>query len=216
MGLSKTQLLAFNAISEFMKDLASNFGSKQPSLALYARLIEHMTLSQEIAIGKVVKSFSDYVSENQTAIEEKEDKKLTTTPISYSERLYLTLPPLFGMAENDIKIVMWKHLITIYGIFYPDSQAKDILRKMNESKGSAETELISSMVQKIVPHLNPDDTNPLQAIMGLVSSGVFTELIGTMQKGMDNGNIDMNGLMGQVQGMMAKPDLSNNVIEKKK
>lgn len=212
MPLSQTQLLAFNAITGFVKDLASEFGQRQHSLALYARLIEHMNLSQETAINKVVEGFISFIGKNQAAIETRDTEKLTSDKIAYSERVYVTLRPLFAQADADTRGVMWKHLLTIYGLLYPDSQAKDILRKMNSEVKSAETAMISDMVQKIVPHLNPDETNPMQAIMGLMSSGVFTDLIGTMQKGMDDGSVNMNSLLGQVTSMFAQPDPTARLI----
>jgi hypothetical protein len=212
MPLSQSQLLAFNAITGFSKDLASEFAQRQHSLALYARLIEHINLSQESAIIRVVEGFISYIGKNQTAIESRDVEKLTNEKIEYSERVFVLLKPLFKLADADTKEVMWKHILTIYGILYPDSQAKDILRKMNSEVKNAETAMISDMVQKIIPHLNPDETNPMQAIMGLMSSGVFTDLIGTMQKGMDNGSVNMNSLLGQVTTMFSQQDPTSRLI----
>lgn len=212
MPLSQTQLLAFNAITGFVKDLASEFGQRQHSLALYARLIEHMNLSQESAINKVVEGFIGYIGKNQAAIESQDMEKLTAGKISYSERVYVTLKPLFNQADSETRAVMWKHLLTIYGLLYPNSQAKDILHKMNSEVKNAETAMISDMVQKIVPHLNPEETNPMQAIMGLMSSGVFTELIGTMQKGMDDGSVNIKSLLGQVTSMFDQADPTARLI----
>jgi len=216
MPLSQTQLLVFNAITCFVKDLNVEFGQVQHSLALYARLIEHMNLSKEGAINKVIHSFTHFIGENQTAIEEREENKLQNDKIGYSEKAFICLKPLFRVAEADTKDVMWKHILTIYGILYPDSQAKEILRNMKSEVKSAENQLISDMVQKIVPHLDPEETNPMQAIMGLMTSGVFTELIGTMQKGMDNGNVNINSLMSQVSSMLGEQsDPTQKLLPKK-
>lgn len=206
MPLTQMQLLAFNAITGFVKDLSNEFKQKQHSLALYDRLIEHMGLSQEVAIRKVVDGFTTYISKNQTAIEQRDAEKLSSDKVVYSEKVFLVLRPLFDEADSETKEAMWKHLLTIYGILYPDSHAKDILRSMKSEVKNPETALISNMVEKIVPHLNPDETNPMQAIMSLMSSGVFTELVGTMQKEMDGGSINMNSLLGTVSTMFSQPD----------
>lgn len=215
MPLSQTQLLVFNAVNSFVKDLNIEFGPQQHSLALYARLIEHMNLSKEKAITNVVQGFSTFIGNNQTAIETQNESELTSEKIVYSDKVFICIKPLFTTADSQSKDVIWKHLLTIYGILYPDSQAKEILRKMNSETKSPESVLISNMVQKIVPHLNPEETNPMQAIMGLMSSGVFTELIGTMQKGMDEGNMDMNSLLGQVTSMFSQNDPTGKLIQKK-
>ena len=206
MPLSPTHLLAFNAITGFLKDLSSEFGKRQHSLALYARLIEHMNLSQEVAINKVVNGFVAYIGKNQDALETQTEEKLTNDKIIYSEKIFVSLKPLFAQSDKETKSVIWRHLLTIYGLLYPDSRAKDILRKINSDVKSAESAVISSMIDKIAPHLDSDTTNPMQAIMGLMSSGVFTELIGTMQKGVDDGSINMNALLGQVTTMFSQPD----------
>jgi hypothetical protein len=204
--LTQTQLMTFNAITGFVAELNWAFGKQQHSLALYSRLIEHMNLSNTNAIKKTVDSFNSYISKNQSAIEAREEGKLSSDKIMYSDRVYINLTPLFRIADAETKGAMWRHLLTIYGVLYPDSQAKDILRKINTTEKTSESALISDMVNKIVPHLNTEETNPMQAIMGLMSSGVFTELIGSMQKGMDEGNIDMNKLMGQVTTMFSQTD----------
>lgn len=212
MPLSQTQLLAFNAITCFVKDLNNEFGQRQHSLQLYCRLIEHMNLSQEAAIAKVTDGFVSFIGKNQLAIESRNVEGLTEDKVVYSDKVFILLKVLFMNADADTRGVMWKHLLTIYGLLYPNSQAKEILRNMNSEVKSAETALISDMVQKIVPHLNPEETNPMQAIMGLMSSGVFTELIGTMQKGMDDGSVNMNSLLGQVTSMFSQPDPTNRLI----
>lgn len=214
MPLSQTQLLVFNAINSFVKDLNVEFGPQQHSLALYARLIEHMNLSKEKAINNVVQGFMTYIGNNQTAIETRNESLLTNEKIVYSEKVFVLIKPLFSTADDQSKEVIWKHLLTIYGILFPDSQAKEILRKMNSETKSPESVLISNMVQKIVPHLNPEETNPMQAMMGLMSSGVLTELLGTMQKGMDEGNLNMNSLIGQVQSMLTQNELPGEVKRK--
>ena len=216
MPLSQSQLIAFNAISNFVSALGREFGTRQHSLALYARLIEHTTLSHEPAIVKHVEGFSKYIAANQSAIEESNESKLTSDKVEYSDRIFINLKPLFEAADVETKAVMWKHLLTIYGVLYPDSQAKEILRKMNTNVKSAEGDLIQTMVQKITPHLNPEETNPMQAIMGLMSSGVFTDLISTMQKGMDDGSIDVNNLLKNATGMFAGGSPTDKLIDEQK
>lgn len=215
--LSQTQILAFNAISTFVKSLNENYGKVQHSLALYSRLIEHMNLSQVQAISKVVNGFVKYISNNQEAIENCDVEKLTSNRVEYSEKVFIDMKFIFSKSDVETRNIIWRHLLTIYGILYPDSQAKEILKKMNSENKTPESALITDMVQKIVPHLNQDESNPMQAIMGLMTSGVFTDLVSTMQKSMDNGDIDMNSLMSQVGTMFANPALGGNkMLEEKK
>jgi len=218
MGLTVVQITGFNAISQFIKALGAEFGTKQHSLKLYARFVEHITLSNEKAISKIVETFTTFIINNQEAIETTDESKLTTERITFTEdKIYFTLKPLFKSADFDTKKVMWQHLITIYGIIFPDSKARDVLKKLKESP-SHESAIISDMASKIAPHINKDETNPMNAIMGLMSSGIFTELINTVGKGMDEGTVDMASMMAKVQSMMAQdnPISSKTEIEEEK
>ena len=206
MTLTSIQLNGFSAITNFVLALSKQFGNKQHSLALYARLIEHTTLSHEPAILKHLEAFSKYVSENQMAIENTEESKLNSTPITYSDKLYIDLSAIFKVAEPDIKKVIWQHLITILGILFPDSQAKEIMRKLKSQKKSSETELVGEMIQKIVPHLDAEETNPMQAVLGILQSGVFSDLVATMQKGMDDGTVNVQSLLGTMTTMFSQQD----------
>lgn len=74
--------------------------------------------------------------------------------------------------------------------------------------------LIQDMVEKIVPHLNTEDANPMQSIMGLMTSGVFSELMTSMQNGMNDGKVDMKSLMGQMTSMFAQDEPPRVIKEK--
>lgn len=214
MPLSQPHLLAFHAITGFIKDLASVFAQSHHSLALYARFIEHMNLSQEVPIKKIVSTFTSYIAKNQTAIETCDKTKLTNDRIEYSPKVHFTLSVLFAQADNETCEVMWKHLLTIYGILFPDSQAKEILKTINSKVKTPEAMLIQDMVEKIVPHLNTEDANPMQSIMGLMTSGVFSELMTSMQNGMNDGKVDMKSLMGQMTSMFAQDEPPRVIKEK--
>lgn len=206
MSLTDEQLCSFKAISNFVLALGGEFGSRQHSLALYARLVEHTTLSHENAILKHIEQFRNFVTANQVAIETSDEKAIVQDTITYSEKTFINMKHVFVMADADTKKVIWSHLLTILGIMFPSSQAKEILRKMKTHKKTAETELVGDMISKIVPHLNADETNPMQAVLGLMQSGVFSELVGTMQKGMDSGSVNVQSLLGTVGAMFAQND----------
>jgi hypothetical protein len=174
-------------------------------------LISHTLLSHEVAITRHVDAFTKYISSNQLAIEAKAEEKLTDDKISYSDRVFIRLLPLIKSTDADTKEIIWKHLLTIYGILYPDSQAKDIIRQMNAAPKSGETEALQNMVSQLVPHLSEvDGSNPMSAIMGLVSSGVFSNLINTMQKGVEDGTLDMSTLLGSATSLLSQPNLIND------
>jgi len=120
--------------------------------------------------------------------------------------------------DKDTTEIIWKHILTISAILDPSNNAKKILKEnieRNKSKGadSKEEEFISSLIDKVEKSIDPSQVsdNPMQAISQMMSSGIITDLIGNMQSGLSNGDLDLSKLMGTVQGMMSKmggPDIS--------
>lgn len=212
MPLEQNQLIAFNAITNFVTSLGKEFAPKQKSLALYLRLIENTTLTHEVAILKHIAAFSQFIEANQQAIENNSEEKFSVHEIVYSDKVKIDMKAIFGMADAETKSIIWKHLLTICGVIFPNSQARDVLKKMSEQKHTAETNLISEMISKIQPHLDPTETNPMNAIMGLVSSGVFTDLISTMNKGMDSGEMNVQSLLGTVTSIFSQPNPTDKLI----
>ena len=122
---------------------------------------------------------------------------------------------IFKYADDDTAQVIWKHLLVIMNSLNPSSHTMDILKKSLEEK-SNESEFLNTIVEKIEKSVDPNATDPMSAIMGMMTSGVFTDLVATMNTGMQDGSLNMNKLFGTVQSMMTTmsgtsnmPDLSS-------
>jgi len=59
------------------------------------------------------------------------------------------------------------------------------------------------MMEKIEKNVD-SNANPMDAISSMMSSGIFTELIGGMGSGIQDGTLDLGKLMGTVQKMVSK------------
>ena len=207
-------LKTFHHIVNFVEDLSQSFGTKQHSLVLYNRLISKTKITHNEAISRHIKSFSDFVVKNNKAILEKNYKLLVDPVIFYSSKVNIKMDEIFKHADDDTSGVIWKHLLVISSYLNPESQAASVLKKTLEEK-SNETEFLSTIVDKIEKSVDPNVTDPMSAIMNIMSSGVFTDLVNTMNTGMKNGSLNMNKLFGTVQTMMSSmsgeegvPDLS--------
>ena len=60
---------------------------------------------------------------------------------------------------------------------------------------------IMTKTQNAVKNIQTDD--PMKAIMGLMQSGVLTDLMGGLKAGVEGGEMDPNKLMDAMQGMLA-------------
>ena len=206
--LDDTGLITFKAITDFTTDLEKVFGKDQASLRLYSRLIEHTRLLHVEPILKHIEAFKEFCVDNREAIIEKSDSDLVNTKIRYSEKVFINMESLFRLADKSTKEVMWSHLLTISALTDPSSQAKKVLSdsiKQKQARGGtgSEEKFLSSIIDKVEQHVDPETiTNPMQAVTQIMTSGVFTDLIGNMNEGLQSGDLDLGRLMGAVQGMV--------------
>lgn len=196
MNSADYNLLTFKAISNFVFELAETF-PEDHSLKLYDRLLKKTTLTHEVAIKKHGDAFKLFCVTNRDGIIGKNQKLFTDGKVKYSDKVNIDLQNLFETADNATSSVMWKHLLTISALVDPAGKAKEILKNNKESK---EANFLSDILNKVESNVNPN-TNPMEAVSSIMSSGVFTELITGMNEGIQTGNLDLGKLMNTVQDM---------------
>jgi hypothetical protein len=196
-------LLTFKAISNFTTELAQMFSSKQRSLKLYCRLINKTTLAHNEPIIKHIDAFRIFCTSNREAIKLQNVSKLVENKISYSNRVFIDMKQIFLFSEKEDVSVIWKHLLYISALVDPAGKAKEILKENMENghSGTNETKFLTDIIDKVEQHVNPD-SNPMDAVSSIMKSGIFTDLIGGMNSGLSDGNLDISKLMGAVQSMI--------------
>ena len=205
--MSDNPLVTFKVINDFVNSLNDCFGKDQKTLQLYARLLSKTTISHEEAIEKHINIFKNFVRQNNSGIIEKDFSKFETTKISYNERVYIELNNIFSEAGKDEKNIIYQHLLNICSKVDPESNAKDILRESirnNKQSGDcqAEENFLNGLIENVSKTIDEND-DPAKTISNVMSSGIFTELVGGMTNGIDKGELDLGRLMGTVQGMVS-------------
>ena len=201
-------LLAFKTIFCFVKELSDAFGTKQHSLLLYHRLMEKTNFLHTKAVHKHITFFKGFCVANSDAIQSKNYKLIKSGVIKYSERVFIDMNRLFELADKETREIMWKHILAITAYLNPNSNAKQILKEtmdntQNQGEQGLEEEFLSGLIKKVESSIDPDEIqDPMQAVSKIMSSGVFTDLMSNMQDGLSSGKLDLNKLMGTVQGMM--------------
>lgn len=198
-----TDLIAFKAISNFTEELSECFGNKHHSLKLYRHLIERTQIVHEKAIQKHKNAFQKFCVSNRICIETK-NSKLEYSKIEYSEKCFIDMNIIFELADKETSDVIWNHLLCISAIVDPAGKAKKILKENQQKtrKPGLETDFLTNIIDKVEKHIKPD-SNPMEAISSIMSSGIFTELVGGMQTGIESGNLDIGSLLGSVQSLMS-------------
>lgn len=219
--MDNTSILIFKAITGFISDLNTEFGNKHKSIALYNRLLEKTGIVNVGPINKHIECFRTFFNTNKQAMEEKNANLFIDSKISYSDRVYVDIATVLKQSDKENTQIIWKHLLTIWGLVDPTSQAKKVLQDcMKSGDGDKEASFLTNIIDKVEKSVSSSDidtSNPMAAVGSLMSSGVFNDLIMGMQTGLSDGSLNIGKLMGTVQGMIGKmapngdvpPDLSN-------
>jgi len=212
----------FGAILNFVNDLTEVFGTTKnvTPLSLYHRLLQHIKFSDRESMLKSVSGFSDFFKLYDSIIEANEmDKIPRETVIRYgdSERVYLEIQKFIYKSSNneEMRDSIRSHLLTISAMITPtkekialldaptaeDEDGNTLLPVDLNSKEGKFINGIMTKTQNAVKNIQTDD--PMKAIMGLMQSGVLTDLMGGLKAGVEGGEMDPNKLMDAMQGMLA-------------
>ena len=195
-------LLTFNSIVQFVDELNQSFGGKQKSLQLYARLVEKTTLSHNESILKHITAFKTFCDTNKDAILEKKHANISDGKITYNQRVYINMTDIFSRADASERSVIWKHILKLFALIDPTSNAKKVLKDtLNTGEHVNEEQYLNNFIDKINNSVNENE-DPAACVTNLMSSGMIPELIGGMTNGLQNGELDLGKLMGTVQTMM--------------
>jgi hypothetical protein len=205
-----TSVLIFNSICGLITDLNTAFGSKHKSIVLYNRLLEKTGIVNIGPVNKHIDCFRKFFNTNQKGMEEQDNTLFVESKISYSDRVYVDINTVLTQSDPENREIIWRHLLTIWGLIDPTSQAKKILQenvKQAAESGSKEEQFLAGIIEKVeksVGGVEIDQANPMSSIGTLMQSGAFTGLISDMQTGLSDGSLDISKLLGSVQGMMIK------------
>lgn len=214
MTIHDSTLLIFKAITAFVHDMNEIYGDRHKPLSLYAHLVEKTGIIHEEPIRKHLQIFRTFLTENEDAIMGRDTTTMKTHTIQYSEKVYIDMNEIWTMSEDSVadRESIWKHLLTLSALLNPSSQAKEILRREREKESSAsassadgvrsEDDFLSGLIDKVGKHIDPTSANPMDSMNSLMSSGVFGELMTSMDKGIENGTLDMQKMVGSLQKMI--------------
>lgn len=209
--MDNTSVLIFKAICEFVSELNNEFGAKHKNIALYNRLLERTGIVNVGPVNKHIDCFRTFFSKNHKAMEERNTEHLVESKILYSDRVFIDVSIVLKQSSKDNTKVIWQHLLNIWCLVDPTSQARRLLNealKDTENKDSVNEEdfltNIISKVEQTVSKDKVDQENPMAAISTLMQSGVMSDLVNGMQKGLSDGSLNVGKLMMSVQNMIGK------------
>ena len=195
-------LLAFKTITEFANDLLPIFENEQHSLRLYCRLIEHTTFSHEKAINKHVEIFKEFCIKNRNSILNKDYSTFEIKKVSYSDKVFIDFHNIFELCEDDRETTktIWEHFFILSAILDPEFKSNQIVKSSSSSD-----DFLSDIINKVEENMD-DNSNPMETINNIMSSGVFSDLVNNMETKLNNGELNINSLLGSVKNMVSQDD----------
>jgi len=200
-GETRSNLLVFQAILEFLTDLKDYFNDKHHSILLYQRLLSKIDVSDKKQQRKHVHLFKDFCVTNRESINTKNVQGFVSSKVKFSEKIYVDIPLILSQVDSDTKKVIWQHLLTISAMVDPASKAKQLLSTITPSGGG--NNFIGEMMELVMGKFQDADTsNPMQMMVQMMSSGVMTDMVSKLQEGMQSGQIDIPQMIGGMQQMV--------------
>ena len=198
--MEDSQLAVFNAISKFVSCLNECYGPKQLSLQLYNTILGKTQLSHTKAIEKHLELFKDFCVDNQEAILAKDHTLIKNHIIEYSDKIKIDFKQIFELADSSEKDVIWHHILIICAYTNPQIRAKEILQK--DKDNTKESNFLEGLISTVENNVGDNSKDPMKAVGDIMSSGVFTDLVGNMTSGLQSGELNLGKLVGTVNNMV--------------
>lgn len=199
-------LKIFQTISLFVKELTETYGKEFHQLALYNRLLEKTPITNTLAIQKHILIFNDFCKRNKEYILSK-NKNQIQEKIIFSNKIYIEIKEIITKSDSETQEVIWKHLLLICFHLFQTDDIKQIIKNISSPSNSdeikSEQDFISTFMTKIESKFKDKEfTDPMSATSELLQSGLFTEMVSTMNTEIQSGNLNIAKLLGSVQGML--------------
>lgn len=194
-------------IVNFVNELKNAF--PDDSIKLYYKLLKHTSITNKEGIEKHNDIFKKWICANAEAIKNGTIEDCSEENIQFSNRVYIPIKTLALSADKESYEALCSHLKLLLYLFNPSDELATALMEIEQPKNtpssssSTESQFIDNFMTKIESNFKDKEfNNPMEAMMGMFSSGIFTELVETMKDGVNNNSLDLNKLLSDVQGMV--------------
>ena len=203
-----SRLSTWEAISNFVSDLNDSFVNKETRgkyrpLGRYAKLVSRTVLSNKDAIDSHITTFAEFCKANRESIKTKKIDDIVMHVIKLSDNCYIELTEILkeanSPADSDFRNSVWSHLRTISAHVDPGGKIREVLQAEGESR---ESDFLHDIISKVEKSTTGDEANPMAAVVNMMQSGVFNDLLQGLSGGQDGKPLDFGKLMSSVQKLV--------------
>jgi hypothetical protein len=204
----------FSKFLTFLNELNEIFGTKHNSVFLYYKLCKKTSISNDTGLSKHIEYLKRFLLPNSDFIVKQQWQQLSPNEIRFdvSEKVYIPLQTLFKETDKETRQVMFKHLQLLLLMNVSEDQRitiREALKMPVEAPvQNREEEFLNKFVEKVEEKFKNGSAsaqaNPMEAAMDLLKSGLLSDMTNTMKRDIENGNLDMNKLVGNIQNMIGQ------------
>jgi len=187
----------FKTISSFVKELNDFAGESQHTLKLYSRLISKTKMYNKIPVQKHINAFSSFCSANKDSIFEMNKDKINLNIVKYSERVYIDFKHILDIVDTETEKIIWKYFQKIYNLIFENTPNNTLVKKTN-LEDFEDFEFLRDIFEKIKKQVNLN-SNPVEIISQLINSGLFSELISSINSAIENGDLNIQKLLNFIK-----------------
>lgn len=206
----------FKYIVAFVADIYREVST--PQVQMYKHLLQKTDeVKSQKHIDQHVNVFREFVRLNKQAISERKSGLLNPSVIKFSDRVFICLSSILKRVDQNSETHIWTHLNTIMrmslenasstqssenidGTIISPAVARDNMRSSDDKT----SRFISEIMDKVTPRISTYDvSNPAEAVIGLLSSGVLTDVITSVTQKLGSGDIDPASMMSSAMKMYA-------------
>jgi hypothetical protein len=198
----------FKAIIDFTDQLNDTFGKDDVNVVKVYRIINKTPLTNRKVIDRHLLVFHDYLDKNRNAILARNADAFEVDKVELTERIFMDLKSIILQADEATRKVIWQHLLNIMYLFDPKNEhVRTELKVAMSEHDTKENKFLMDTFSKFEKTLQESKTDgaepdPMAMVSGLMQSGFLNEMIGNINSGVSNGNLDIKALIGTVQNML--------------
>lgn len=182
--MEDNNLMVFKMITNIVNKVNEMCGENHLNIQLYNRLLEKTTLTNTTSIEKHISIFKEFCVSNKKSIMNRDYDKFESDGVNFSDNIFINFKSVFEEVNEEEGNELWGMLVN--------------LLKNNIPKNK---NFLANLMGKIEGSVDVNTNNPMEAITSMMSSGVFSELVGTMTSGLSSGEITLGSLFGQMNDL---------------
>jgi hypothetical protein len=199
----------FKAIIEFTDQLNESFGKDDVNILKVYRIINKTPLTNRKVVDRHLVIFHTFLEENRQAIIARKPSEFVKEKIELTEKIGMNLKETMIKCDETSRKAIWQHLFNIMYLFNPeDDIIKTELKTSMAEQETKENRFLMDTFSKFEQAMNEnkkDDgapVDPMSMVSNLMQSGFLNDMIGNINNGVSNGNLDIKNLIGTVQNLL--------------